>query len=177
MHFLTSLLRLVRVLALCGSLGAVSAAAQTVTAVMSSGLRALDPIVSTAVITSIHALMVYDLLLAQDESGKVQPQMASWKVSADGKTYTFTLRDGLKWHDGTPVTAEDCIASIRRWGQADTMAQVIMPMVASMHEVDTKTFTVEMSRPNDLLLEALAKTSARPAFMMPKRLAETPINQ
>jgi peptide/nickel transport system substrate-binding protein len=153
------------------------ASAQTVTAVMQSGLRVLDPVVSTAITTSIHALMVYDLLLAQDKDGKVQPQMASWEVSPDGKTYTFTLRDGLKWHDGPPVTAEDCIASIRRWAKADTMGQVWMTMVTSIKVVNDKTFVVVQNQANDLVLEALAKTSAHPAFMMPKRMAETPPTQ
>lgn len=177
MPFVSKLSKLLGALTLSMALGATTTSAQTITAVLSSGLRALDPIVSTSVITSIHALMVYDLLLAQDRAGKVQPQMVSWKVSPDGTSYTFTLRDGLKWQDGTPVTSEDCIASIKRWGQADTMGQVIMSMVTSMRAVDATTFTIELNRPSDLLLEGLAKTSARPAFMMPKRLAETPISQ
>lgn len=153
---------------------APSGSSRTLTVVMSSPLRALDPVVTTAVITSIHALMVYDLLLAQDKNGRVQPQMASWTASRDGKTYTFRLRDGLKWHDGAPVTADDCIASIKRWSQVDPMGQVIMGLVTSIRSVNEKTFAIALSQPNDLILEALAKTSAVPAFMMPKRLAETP---
>lgn len=159
------------------ALSPVGAGAQTVTAVMHSGLRVLDPIVSTAIVSSIHSLMIYDLLLAQDNTGKVQPQMASWQVTPDKKTYTFVLRDGLKWHDGAPVTAEDCIASIKRWAQVDTMGQVLMTMVTTMRAVDDKTFVIVQNQPNDLVLEALSKTSARPAFMMPKRMAETPPTQ
>jgi peptide/nickel transport system substrate-binding protein len=175
-------LRSLRPLVLSGSLAtgallAPSALAQTVTAVMNTGLRALDPIVSTAVVTSIHALMVYDMLLAQDSTGKVQPQMASWEVSPDGKAYTFTLRDGLKWHDGVPVTAADCIASIKRWAEVDTMGQQLMKMVTTIRAVDDKTFVIVQNQANDLLLEALAKTSSRQAFMMPRRVAETPANQ
>ena len=56
-------------------------------------------------------------------SFKIQPQMADWKVSDDKLTYTFTLRDGLKWHDGAPVTAEDCVASLKRWGKATAWAR------------------------------------------------------
>jgi peptide/nickel transport system substrate-binding protein len=145
--------------------------------VMQSGLRVLDPIVSTTIVSSVHALMVYDLLLAQDNNGKVQPQMASWEVTPDGKTYTFKLRDGLKWHDGTRVTAEDCVASIQRWGKVDTMGQVVMSMVTAIRPVDEKTFVVVQNQPNDLILEALSKTSARPAFMMQKRFADTPPTQ
>ena len=183
MVFQFPLPRSLRSLALCASLGTAlavfspAASAQTVTAVMQSGLRVLDPIVSTAIVTSIHSLMIYDLLLAQDKDGKAQPQMASWQVSPDGKTYTFTLREGLKWHDGAPVTAEDCIASIKRWAQVDSMGQVLMTMVSAIRAVDDKTFVIVHEQPNDLVLEGLSKTSARPAFMMPKRMAETPPSQ
>ena len=153
------------------------AGAQTLVAAMNGGLRSLDPIVSTTVVTSVHAFMVYDMLLGQDASGKVQPQMASWQVSPDGKAFTFVLRDGLKWHDGTAVTAEDCIASIRRWAQADVMGQTVMGMVTAIRPVDAKTFVVMLNRPSDLLLEALSKPSSRQAVMMPRRLAETPPTQ
>src|SRR6516164_7217729 len=95
------------------------AAGKTITAVMHSDLRIIDPLFTTAYITRDHGYMVYDTLLATDSNFKVQPQMADWKVSDDKLTYTFTLRDGLKWHDGAPVTAEDCVASLKRWGRND----------------------------------------------------------
>jgi len=91
--------------------------AKTIIAVMHSDLRVLDPGFTTAYITRDHGYMVYDTLLAMDANFKIQPQMADWKVSDDKLTYTFTLRDGLKWHDGAPVTAEDCVASLLALGQ------------------------------------------------------------
>ncbi len=67
-------------------------------------LRVLDPIWSTAYITRNHAYMIYDTLFGTDEHFKPQPQMVeSWSVSPDKLTYSFTLRDGLKFHDGAPV--------------------------------------------------------------------------
>ncbi len=81
------------------------AQAATIRAVMHSDLRVIDPGFTTAYITRDHGYMVYDTLLATDADFKVQPQMADWKISDDKLTYTFTLRDGLKWHDGTAVTA------------------------------------------------------------------------
>src|SRR3954447_21777723 len=83
---------------------ASAAGTKTITAVMHSDLRVTDPIITTAYITRDHGYMVYDTLLATDSNFKIQPQMADWKVSDDKLTYTFTLRDGLKWHDGAPVT-------------------------------------------------------------------------
>src|SRR5438105_758960 len=80
--------------------------AQTITAVMQVGLRVLDPVLTTADTARNHGYMIYDTLLASDENFEIRPQMAqSWQVSADNKSYTFTLRDGLTWHDGAPVKA------------------------------------------------------------------------
>src|SRR5215470_8484514 len=147
---------------------------KTITAVMHSDLRIIDPLFTTAYITRDHGYMVFDTLLATDENFKIQPQMADWKVSDDKLTYTFTLRDGLKWHDGTPVTAEDCAASLKRWGKVDGMGQRLMENTASIEAADPKTITLKLKEPYGLVLESIGKPSSRVAFMMPKRLAETP---
>ena len=121
--------------------------------------------------------MVYDTLLAMDENFKIQPQMAEYKISDDRLTYTFTLRDGLKWHDGTPVTAEDCVASLKRWGKNDSMGQKLMDFTASLEATDAKTITLKLKEPYGLVLESIGKASSYVPFMMPKRLAETPAGQ
>jgi peptide/nickel transport system substrate-binding protein len=151
--------------------------AKTITAVMHSDLRVIDPGLTTAYITRDHGYMVYDTLLATDANFKIQPQMASWKVSEDRLTYTFTLRDGLKWHDGTPVTAEDCVASLKRWGKADSMGQKLMDFTASIEATDAKTITLKLKEQYGLVLESIGKPSSLVPFMMPKRLAETPPGQ
>ena len=156
---------------------AVAAGKKTVTAVMHSDLRVIDPLFTTAYITRDHGYMVYDTLLATDSSFKVQPQMADWKVSDDKLTYTFTLRDGLKWHDGTPVTPEDCIASLKRWGKNDNMGQKLMDFTASIEPIDAKSFALKLKEPYGLVLESIGKPSSYTPFMMPKRLAETPAGQ
>ncbi|CAN5392047.1 ABC transporter substrate-binding protein [soil metagenome] len=150
------------------------AEAKTLTAVMHSDLRVLDPIITTAYITRDHGYMVYDTLLAMDSDFKIQPQMADWKVSDDKLTYTFTLRDGLKWHDGQPVTAEDCVASLKRWGARDSMGQKLMEFTASIEATDPKTITLKLKEPYGLVLESIGKPSSSVPFMMPKRIAETP---
>ena len=147
---------------------------RTLTAVMHSGLRVIDPVITTAHITRNHAYMIYDTLLSIDENFKAQPQMASWKVSDDGLTYTFTLRDGLKWHDGAAVTAEDCVASLQRWAKRDGGGQMMMDYTASITATDPKTFTLTLKEPFSYVIELLSKPSAVPAFMMPKRVADTP---
>jgi peptide/nickel transport system substrate-binding protein len=149
------------------------AAGKTITAVMHSDLRVIDPGITTAYITRDHGYMVYDTLVATDSNFKVQPQMADWKISDDKLTYTFTLRDGLKWHDGAPVTAEDCVASLKRWGKNDGMGQKLMDFTASIEATDAKTITLKLKEPYGLVLESLGKPSSLVPFMMPKRLAET----
>ncbi len=137
-------------------------------------LKNLDPIWTTAYITRNHGYMVYDTLFAQDENLNVHPQMVGeHSVSADGMVYTFTLRDGLKWHDGDPVKAEDCVASIKRWGKRDGMGQKLLDFVKEMKAVDDKTFTITLNEPYGLVLDSLGKISSNTPFMMKKEHAET----
>jgi len=153
------------------------AAGKTITAVMHSDLRIIDPLFTTAYITRDHGYMIYDTLLATDSNFKIQPQMADWKVSDDKLTYTFTLRDGLKWHDGAPVTAEDCVASLKRWGKSDNMGQKLMDFTASIEPIDAKSFALKLKEPYGLVLDSIGKPSSYVPFMMPKRMAETPAGQ
>jgi peptide/nickel transport system substrate-binding protein len=165
-----------------GSLMVVAAApalAQTtLRAVMHSDLKILDPIWTTAYIVRNHGYMIYDTLLAQDEKGEIKPQMVEkYEAAADGKGYTFTLREGLLWHDGKPVTSEDCIASIKRWAIKDSLGQKMMTFVDSIDAVDAKTFTIKLKESTGLVLLGLSKPSSNVPFMMPKRVAETDPNK
>ena len=167
------------ILAAAAALALPTAAGAQVTlkAVMHSDLKIVDPIWTTAYITRNHGYMVYDTLFAMDEKGEIKPQMVEkYDVSADKLTYTFTLRDGLTWHDGAPVTAEDCVASIKRWAAKDSLGQKVMSFVDTMTVGDAKTFTVKLKEPTGLLVFALGKPSSNVPFMMPKRVAETDPN-
>jgi peptide/nickel transport system substrate-binding protein len=149
----------------------------TLRAVMHSDLKIVDPIWTTAYISRNHGYMIYDTLFAMDEQGEIKPQMVDrYEVSADKLLYTFTLRDGLLWHDGKPVTAEDCIASIRRWAARDTLGQKVMSFVAAMRAQGPNTFTIRLKEPTGLLIFALGKPSSNVPFMMPKRVAATDPN-
>jgi len=150
------------------------AAGKTITAVMHSDLRVIDPIITTAYISRDHGYMVYDTLLGMNSKFEIKPQMADWKVSDDKLVYTFTLRDGLKWHDGKPVTAEDCVASLKRWGARDGMGQKLMDFTKSIEAPDAKTIVLTLKEPYGLVLESIGKPSSVVPFMMPKRIAETP---
>ena len=121
-----SLLGAAALLAMSAATGAL-AQTKTLRMVPHADLKTLDPLFNTAYITRNHGYMVFDTLFSQDSKGQVKPQMVdSWTTSEDGKTWTFTLRPGLKFNDGTPVTAEDCIASLQRWAKKDTLGQAMI---------------------------------------------------
>jgi peptide/nickel transport system substrate-binding protein len=173
-YFRRSVAALAMAASVGGLVGAVPVRAQTLKAVMHSDVKILDPIWTTAYIQRNFGYMVWDTLFAFDEKFEVKPQMVdTWSVSDDKLTWTFTLRDGLEWHDGKPVTAEDCIASIKRWGAKDSMGQKMLASVTGFEAVDAKTFKMKMKEPYGLVLESLGKPSSNVPFMMPKRVAET----
>jgi peptide/nickel transport system substrate-binding protein len=155
----------------------LAAAETTLRVVMHSDLKIVDPIWTTAYITRNHGYMIYDTLFAMDEKGDFKPQMVDrYDLSADKLSYTFTLRDGLSWHDGAPVTAEDCIASIKRWAVKDGMGQKLMSFVEALSATGEKTFTIKLKEPTGLVIPALGKPSSNVPFMMPKRVADTDPN-
>jgi len=142
-----------------------------------SDLKIIDPVWTTALISTHHGNMIYDTLFAVDDKLQVRPQMVDkWEVSPDKLTWTFTLREGLQWSDGLPVTAEDCAASIKRWGAKDSMGQKLMSEVADLSAPDTRTIKMVLKEPYGLVLESLGKSSSNIPFMMPRRVAETDPN-
>ena len=142
--------------------------------VQNGNLTILDPIWTTAYVTRNHGYLIYDTLFAMDENNAIKPQMVDkYEVSPDKTVWTFTLRDGLEWHDGKPVTSEDCIASIQRWGKRDTMGIKLMEFVKDYKAVDAKTFQIVLKEPYGLVLDSLGKPSSNVPFMMPKAVAET----
>lgn len=156
-----------------------SAHAQTTARiVLQAPLRVLDPVFTNAYITRNHAYMVYETLFALDAAGKPQPAMVeSWKESQDKLSYTLTLRKGLKFHDGSPVTGEDVVASLKRWSDRDAVGQRLMAVTAKMESPDASTVVIQLKQPFGLLFEALAKPNLPAPFIMPKRIASTPVSQ
>src|SRR5207245_970586 len=156
---------------------APTVAETTLRVVMHSDLKIVDPIWTTAYIVRNHGYMIYDTLFAMDAKGDIKPQMVDkYEVSKDQLTYTITLRDGLLWHDGKPVTTDDCVASIKRWAAKDSMGQKLMTFVKDIQIVNPKTFKIVLNEPTGLVLGALGKPSSNVPFMMPKRVAETDPN-
>ncbi len=148
--------------------------ARTLRAVVHANLQILDPVWTTAFITGRHSYLIYDTLYAMNSRFEPQPQMAEGhEILENGLLYRIKLRQGLRFHDGAPVTTRDVVASVRRWMQRDPMGQRLASVVASMEPVDDLTFEIRLKEQWGLVLDALAKASA-PAFIMPERIAQTP---
>ena len=131
---------------------------KTLKVVLHSDLKILDPIWTTAYIVRNHGYLIYDTLFALDAKLEPKPQMVeSWTVSDDKLTWTFKLRDGLKWHDNAPVRAVDCVASLKRWAAKDGMGRALWEFVASIDAVDDAAFKLVLKQPVGFVLEAFGK--------------------
>lgn len=151
-------------------------AAGTANLVLESEVVILDPHATTAAITRTFGYHVFDTLFAMDGQGMIRPQMvAAWETSPDGLVWNFRLREGLLWHDGTPVTAADCVASLERWAPKDAQGRMLWAAKAELVAVDTKTFRLTLSRPFPLVLDVLGKPNAPLPVMLPERLARIPV--
>lgn len=147
---------------------------KTLRFVPQANLTVLDPVWSTAYVTRNHAYMIYDTLFSMDSKGAIKPQMVDkWSTSKDGKAWTFTLRTGLEFHDGKPVTSEDVIASLKRWTSRDAMGGLWVKFVDKYEVVDASTFRILLNEPCGIMLDALGKPSSNVPFIMPARIAAT----
>src|SRR5438477_6738487 len=147
---------------------------KTLRFIAQSDLRVLDPIWTTAYITRNHGYMVFDTLFAIDAEFAPHPQMVGdFSISPDKLTYQFKLRDGLGFHDGSPVRGMDCVASVKRCMARDGHGQWVAAVVDVIKPDGDKGFTIKLKEPFGLLLDGLAKVSSLALFVMPERLANT----
>jgi peptide/nickel transport system substrate-binding protein len=147
------------------------AAGNTITAVLESEAVILDPHMTTAAISRTFGYHVFDTLFSMDSKGTIHPQMVdTFHTSADGLTWSFTLRPGLAFHDGVGVTAADCVASLRRWCPLDSLGRMLAAATDSMTANDANSFTIALKRPFPLLLDVLGKPNAAVPFIMPARI-------
>jgi peptide/nickel transport system substrate-binding protein len=139
-----------------------------------SDLTVLDPIWTTAYVTRNHGLMVFDTLYGIDATYAAKPQMVDGHVvENDGREWRLTLRAGLTFHDGSPVLARDCVASIRRWGARDVLGQTLMAYTDELSAPDDRTVRFRLKKLFALLPEALGKAGSSICAIMPERLAKT----
>lgn len=155
-----------------------AAASTTLRFVPYADLALLDPIITTNYVTRTHALMVFDTLYGLDAQFRPQPQMvAGHSVDDDGKLWRLTLRDGLLFHDGTPVLARDVVASLQRWAVRDAFGGALFAAVDEVSAPSDTVVQIRLKRPFPLLPDALAKPTSYLPVIMPARLAATPPNK
>lgn len=153
---------------------AVAQAASVLKFVPQANLANFDPIWGTQYVVRNASQLVWDTLYGVDATLTPKRQMVeSEEVSADGLTWTFKLRSGLKFHDGEPVRAKDCVASIARWSSRDPMGLTIKAVQQELTALDDKTFKWVLSKPFPKMLLALGKVGTPVCFIMPERIAQT----
>ena len=137
-------------------------------------LALLDPVWTSARSTHLLAYAVFDTLYGLDDSYVAHPQrVEGHAIEKDGTLWTPRLRDGLKFHNGAPVLAQDAVASLRRWGVRDGYGQALFAATAELTAPDDRTLCFRLHRPFPHLPEALAGASALAPCVMPARLANT----
>jgi peptide/nickel transport system substrate-binding protein len=140
--------------------------------VVNVGLQVLDPIAGASFVTRNFGYVVFDTLVGMDMQGRYRPQMLEgWEASADRLTWTFRLRPRLTFHDGTPVTSEDVVASVRRWGARDSIGRRLMAATAEIATQGSDGFVIRLARPYGGVIEALGKPSNHICVVMPARIA------
>ncbi len=148
--------------------------ARTLRFVPQANLANFDPIWGTQYVVRNAAVLVWDTLYGINDQLLPQRQMVeSEETSADGRTWTFRLREGLRFHDNEPVRARDVVASLTRWMARDPMGLMIRAIQQELVAVDDRTFRWVLSRPYPKMLYALGKNNAPMAFVMPERIART----
>ncbi|MBE9604561.1 ABC transporter substrate-binding protein [Acetobacteraceae bacterium H6797] len=134
-----------------------------------------DPIWTTAIVVQTHALLVWDTLYGVDINLMPHPQMcAGHELSDDKLTWTFTLRDGLLFHDGEKVRAVDCTSSIARWSQRNSFGQLLAAATAEMKALDDRRFSIRLKAPFPQMLYALGSQGC---YIMPERMAKVSANE
>jgi peptide/nickel transport system substrate-binding protein len=133
-----------------------------------------DPVVTPSWQTRDHAFLVYDTLFGVDNNFQPKPQMVEgYVVENGGLLWKLTLREGLKFHDGSPVLARDAAASVRRWAVRDSFGQALAAATGEIVATSDRVLEFRMKHPFPLLPDALGKPMAYLCPIMPERLAKT----
>jgi peptide/nickel transport system substrate-binding protein len=139
-----------------------------------ANLSLLDPIFTSAGPTSCHGWAIYDTLFGINAKREPLPQMAEgYTLSDDSRTYLIRLREGLKFHNGEPVRAQDCAPSLIRWAARDTLGQTVWQYVDSCGAQDDRTLRIVMKQPIAIFIGAIARGSPGAPLIMPEHVAKT----
>jgi peptide/nickel transport system substrate-binding protein len=151
----------------------IGAGSKTLIFVPQSTLTSIDPVSNASMVTRNLGLLVYESLYTRDAAMKPHPQMVEAdKVEDSGLRWTMQLRQKLTWHDGTPVLARDCVASLKRWMVRDQGGHTLATRLDAIEAPDDRTIVFRLNRRFPHLRELLSRFNS-PAVMMPERIAAT----
>lgn len=137
-------------------------------------LTLLDPIFTTSLVTQDHGWAIYDALFGVNNKQELRPQMADgFTLSDDGRTYLIKLRDGLKFHNGEAVRAQDCAPSLARWAKRDSLGATLDKYVDEWGVQDDRTVKITLKQKLPIFMEAIARGGASFPFMMPEAVAKS----
>jgi peptide/nickel transport system substrate-binding protein len=142
------------------------AAAQSITVAVAADIRSNNPGVNRDDSTDDFALQLVEGLVGYNEGGTPTPLLAEKvELSADGKTYTFTLREGVKFHNGAELTSADVLWSWNRYMDPKTEWRCLSEFdgrsglkVEAVSAPDPRTFVMMIDKPNALFLDTMART-------------------
>ena len=134
---------------------------------------ALDAHWTTAVISEVLTNHLYEGLYTLDENYRPVPMLAESMptVSRDGLTYTFKLRQGIKFHNGKEMTSEDVVPSLKRWGQRSIRAKALFSALTDLRAVDKYTVEIKLKEKSAVVVISLA-VPGNFAAIYPKEIAE-----
>ena len=148
------------------ALAAPAEAQTTLKFVPQADLRILDTAWTTAAITRNHGYLIYEPLFSYDSKSEPKPQaVESWTASPDGLTWTFTMRPGMTFSDGTPITAKDAAASLERWSKRKASGTTMRARMAAITVKDDRTFEMTFKERFGLVLETLSD-AIQPSFVL-----------
>lgn len=145
------------------------------TVALNAGISTLDVHRTTGTTASTPSFAVQEFLLAYDENLIAQPLLVDkWSLSQDSKKWSFTLRPGIKFHDGTPLTAEHAVKSWLRWADRDNFGNTILGFVDKVRATGELTFDVDMVEPSALVLEGMARIGGYYPVIVPPKMYDIP---
>ena len=139
-----------------------------------TALASVDTVFNTSLVTTNHGYAAYDTLFGFTAKREITPQMAEGHtVEDDGRTYVIKLREGLKFHNGEPVRAQDAIQSLKRWTGREAFGQTVAKFVDNWGVKDDRTLRISLTQPIPIFLEAITRGSASIPFIIPEHVAKT----
>jgi peptide/nickel transport system substrate-binding protein len=152
---------------------AIGGTTTTLRFVPQSPLASLDPVWTSAMTTRNVAFQIYDVLFGRDAQMNPKPQMLDgYNIEDDGKRWVMTLRPDQWFHDGEPVLARDCTASLRRWMKRDPGGATLAARLDALEAPDDRTIVLRLKKKFPALPQLLSKFQTA-AIIVPARLAAT----